>query len=177
MLCSWYLGPVRPSSALSCPSCWNTAQVFSYHCLHAWCTTLAAYLSADTISYYCDGLPVCPSLWPHLPSWSLLPSFGCCSASGAPFCCEGWALGPSGTFSYYAAKGLFCCGPIGLEWSPCWAAFLADDLPFQILHLPSLAVTELGAPMSSRVLKRRYISLQNEWMNELLLLYSYFYYQ
>ena len=31
---------------------------------------------------------------------------------------------------------------------------------------PSLAVTGLWAPLSSSVLKRRYISLQNEWMNE-----------
>src|SRR6218665_3050199 len=35
----WYLGPVRPSSAFSCPSCWKTAQVFFYltymrHVLH-----------------------------------------------------------------------------------------------------------------------------------------------
>jgi len=132
------------------------------------CTTLAAYLSADTISYYCVGLPVCHSLCPLLPSWSLLPSVGFGSALGAPFCCEGWALGPSDTFSYYAAKGLFGCGPIGLEWSPCWAVFLADELPFQILHLPQvlllLAVTGLGAPLSSGVLKRHYRSLQNEWM-------------
>src|SRR6218665_1820343 len=45
----WYLGQVRQSSVFSCSSCWKTAQVFSYHCLHARCTTLAAYLSADTI--------------------------------------------------------------------------------------------------------------------------------
>ena len=63
----------------------------------------------------------CSSLLAGLPlgtltrlDWVLL--FG--SASGVPFCCEGWALGPSGTFSYYAVKGLFDCGPIGLEWSP-----------------------------------------------------------
>ena len=89
---------------------------------------------------------------------------------GAPFCCEGWALSPSGTFSYYAAKGLFGCRPIGLEWSPCWAAFIADDLPLPNFTSPSspssLAVTGLGAPLSSSVLKRRYISLQNEWMNK-----------
>src|SRR6218665_1269697 len=44
----------------------------------------------------------------------LLPSVGFGRALGAPFCCQGWALGPSGTFKYYAAKGLFGCGPIGL---------------------------------------------------------------
>ena len=65
-----YLGPV----AFSCQSCWGTAQVFFYNCLHARCTSLAAYLSADTISYYHHGLLVCPSLRPLLPLWPLLPS-------------------------------------------------------------------------------------------------------
>jgi len=31
------------------------------HCLHAWCSALAAYLSADTVSYHGNGLPLCPS--------------------------------------------------------------------------------------------------------------------
>jgi len=36
-----------------------------------------------------------------------------------------------------------------------------------VIHSPSfLSVTGLGAPLSSSLLKRRYISLQNEWMNE-----------
>src|SRR6218665_2480546 len=38
------LPSVGASSAFSCPSCWRTAQVFFYHCLHARCATLAAYL-------------------------------------------------------------------------------------------------------------------------------------
>src|SRR6218665_767151 len=32
-----YLGQVRPSSAVSCPSCWKTGKIFFYHCLHARC--------------------------------------------------------------------------------------------------------------------------------------------
>src|SRR6218665_2325470 len=46
-------------------------------------------ISADTISYYCDGLQVCPSLRPLLPLLPLLPSVGFGSASRAAFCCEG----------------------------------------------------------------------------------------
>src|SRR6218665_610105 len=45
--------------------------------------TLVAYFSADTISYYCDGLPVCPSLRP-----SYLCDLSCGRASDAAFCCE-----------------------------------------------------------------------------------------
>ena len=61
-----------------------------------------------------------------------------CRVSGAAFCCEGWTFGPSGPFRYCTAKGLFGCGLIGMEWSPRWAAFLADDPSFQILHLPEV---------------------------------------
>jgi len=104
---------------------WKTALVFFYHYLHAWCSTLAAFLSADTISYYCDDLLVYPSLRPLLPLWLLLPSVGFGSVSGAAFCCEGWAFGPLGSLSYCAAKDLFGHGPISMEWSR-WAAFLAD---------------------------------------------------
>ena len=47
---------------------------------------------------------------------------------------------------------------------------MTSPLIFYISHNPySLAVTGLGAPLSSSVLKRRYISLQNEWMNEICL--------
>jgi len=65
-------------------------------------TTLAAYdISADTISHHCDGLPLFLSLCPLLPLWPVLTSVGLGSASGAAFfCCEGWAFGPSGSFSY-----------------------------------------------------------------------------
>jgi len=45
----------------------------------------------------------------------------------------------------------------------CWWPNL---LNFTSLSSPSLAVTGLGAPLSSSVLKRRYVSLMNEWMNE-----------
>ena len=73
-----------------------------------------------------------------LPLWPLLPSVGFGSASGAAFCCKGWAFGHSGPFICCAAKGLFGWGPISMEWSPRWAAFLADGQPFQILHLPEV---------------------------------------
>src|SRR6218665_1402513 len=79
-------------------SCWKTAQVFFHHSLHARCTALAAYLSADAVSYHCNGLPLCPSLRPLLPLQLLqLPSVGFGSSSGAAFCCEVmslWRLGP-----------------------------------------------------------------------------------
>ena len=29
----WYLGPVGPSSASCCPSCWEAIQAFFHHCL------------------------------------------------------------------------------------------------------------------------------------------------
>ena len=47
----------------------------------------------------------------------------------------GELFGPSDPVSYYAAKGLFGCGSISMEWSPHWAAILAEGLPFQILHI------------------------------------------
>ena len=51
-----------------------------------------------------------------------------------------------------------------LSCVPCWWPTLPNfTFPSS---LSSLAVTGLGAPLSSSVLKRRYISLQNEWMNE-----------
>ena len=57
---------------------------------------------------------------------------------------------------------------ISMEGSPRWTAFHADD--FKILHRsawsPSLAMTGLGAPLSSSLLKRRYIRLQNECTNK-----------
>ena len=51
-----------------------------------------------------------------------------------------------------------------LSCVPCWW----PDLPnFTSLSSPSsLAVTGLRAPLSSNVLKRRYTSRMNEWMNE-----------
>ena len=42
------------------PSCFH-------HCLHVQRATLAAYNSENTVSYHCDGLPVCPSMCPLLP--------------------------------------------------------------------------------------------------------------
>ena len=51
-----------------------------------------------------------------------------------------------------------------LSCDPFWWATLPN---FTSLWSPSsLSVTGLGAPLSSSHLKRRYISLQNEWMNE-----------
>ena len=90
-----------------------------------------------------------------------------CCPSSAAFCCEGWVFGPSCPFGYYAAKGLFGCGSISMEWSPLWAAFFTNGPPSKFyISLKSffLSVTGLGAPLSSSLLKRRYISLQNEWM-------------
>ena len=50
-----------------------------------------------------------------------------------------------------------------LSCVPCWWPPLPN---FTSPSSPSsLAVTGLGAPLSSSVLKRRYISLPNEWMN------------
>jgi len=50
-----------------------------------------------------------------------------------------------------------------LSCVPCWWPTLPN---FTSLLSPSfLSVTGLGAPLSSSPLKRRYISLQNEWMN------------
>jgi len=70
-------------------------------------------------TYHCNGLRLCPWLRPLLPLRLLLPSVGFGSTLGAAFCCEqceGRAFGPSGPFSYYAAKGLLCCGSISTEW-------------------------------------------------------------
>ena len=107
----------------------------------------------------------------------LLPSVGFSQTSGAAFCCEGWVFGPSGSFGYYAAKGLFGCGSISMEWSTLWAAFLADGPPFQILHLSQVLLFCPWLSLEPRLLKRCYISLQNEWMNEWMYLtdviYSY----
>ena len=72
----------------------------------------------------------------------------------------------------YAAKCLFGCGSISMEWSPIWAAVPSDGPPFKMLHLSEVLLLcpwlhGVGAPRSSSsLLKRRYISLQNEWMNE-----------
>ena len=74
-------------------------------------------------------------------------------------------------------EGLFGCEPISMEWSPRWATFLADGLPFRILHLPqvlliwpSLGWERFWVAVSWRgysyIRGFSYISLQNEWMNE-----------
>ena len=113
-------------------------QVFFHQCLHAWCTILAAYLSADTVSYHCDGLSLCPSMYgtpltfmtsaAQYQSWQHVGIL----LQGVSF----WSLGP---FSYYATKGPFCC-EISMEWSPLCAVFLAGDPPFQILHLSEVVL-------------------------------------
>ena len=59
---------------------------------------------------------------------------------------------------------------IGLEWSPCWAALLADDLPFQILHLPLVLLLWpwLGWERFRVVVSWRgtiQVSRMNEWKN------------
>src|SRR6218665_2864545 len=58
--CSLLAGPLIGlpwlGSVVSCSPCWEAAEVVFYHCLHARCTTLAADLSADTVSYHCNGL-------------------------------------------------------------------------------------------------------------------------
>ena len=74
-------------------------------------------------SYFCD--PCCP-VTVLAACWVLRSA------------ARGWAFGPLGPFSYRAAKGLFGCRPIGMEWSPHWAAFLADQPLFQILHFPQV---------------------------------------
>jgi len=81
----------------------EAVQVFFHHCLHAWCTALAAYISADTVSYHCNGFPLCPLLCPLLPLRPLLPGVGFGSTLSAAFCCEGWTFGLSSPFKYYAA--------------------------------------------------------------------------
>ena len=127
-----------------------------------WCSTLAAHLSADTISYHCNGLPLCPSLHPLLPLLPLLPSVSFGEVSGPAFCCEEWAFGLSGTFSYLlCSKEPFGCGFISMEWSSLWAVVPSDGPPpkFYISSSSSLTVPGLGA-------LRRYISLQNEWTRE-----------
>jgi len=115
----------------------------------------------------CDGLPLSTSMCPLLLLWPLLPSVGHGSESGAAFCCKGWAFGPLGPFSN---KGPFLFwvyqhGMISpLSCISCWWPTLPN---FTSLSSPSfLSVAGLGAPLSSSLLKRRYISLQNEWMNE-----------
>jgi len=50
-----------------------------------------------------------------------------------------------------------------LSCVPCWWPTLPN---FTSLWSSFLSVAGLGAPLSSSLLKRRYISLQNEWMNE-----------
>ena len=54
-----------------------------------------------------------------------------------------------------------------MQWSPLWAAVPSDGPPYQILHLSfkSFFCPWLGWEHLWVVLKRRYISLQNEWMN------------
>ena len=79
-----------------------------------------------------------------------------CFPSGT-ICCKEWAFGPSGPFSHCAAKGLFGCGPISVEWSPCWAAFLADGRPSKFYI--SLKSFFFGRDWAK----------SPEWMNEWLL--------
>ena len=52
-------------------------------------------------------------------------------------------------------------------WWPALPNFTSPSSP------SSLAMTGLGAPLSSSVLKRGYISLQNEWMNRYVYKYAY----
>jgi len=67
-------------------------------------------------------------------------------------------------------KSVFNWGSISMEWStpltciPCWWPTLPNFT--SLWSLSTLVVTGLGAPLSSSLLKRLYISLQNEWMNE-----------
>ena len=68
---------------------------------------------AVNVSYHCNGLPLYPWLRPLLPPRPLLPSAGFDRTSVAAFCCEGRVFGPSCSFGYYAAKGLFGCA----QWS------------------------------------------------------------
>ena len=51
-----------------------------------------------------------------------------------------------------------------LSCVPCWWPTLPNFT--SLLSSSILSVTGLGAPLSSSLLKRRYISLQNEWMNK-----------
>jgi len=67
---------------------------FSYITVHMRDVLHWLHFSADTVSYHCNGLPLCPSLHPLLPLRPLLPSVGFGSASDAAFCCKGWALVP-----------------------------------------------------------------------------------
>ena len=150
---------------------WNR-MVSSVECLHAWCTPLASYIWADTVSYHCNGLPLCPWLRPHLTSATsaaqcrFWPHVRCCVLlRGVSF----WSLEPvwllcsEGPFRLWVHQH----GMISpLNCVPCWWPTHPN---FTSLSSPSfLSVAGLGAPLSSCLLKRRYISLQTEWMNESL---------
>ena len=70
-------------------------------------------------------------------------------------------------------EGLFGCGPISMEWSPRWAAFLADGPPYQILHLPEVLLLWpwLGWERLWVVVFWRgaiWVSRMNEWINKFM---------
>ena len=86
---------------------------------------------------------------------------GCCVLlRGVSF----WSLG---NVLLLCSEWPFGCGSISMEWSTVWAAVPSDGPPYQSLRLSEvlLLCPGLGWERSS-LLKRRYISLKNEWMNE-----------
>src|SRR6218665_299506 len=112
-----------------------------------------------------NGLPLCPWLRALLPPRPLLPSVGFGRTSGAAFCCEGEFLVLRARLAIMQRRAFSVVGP------SAW-----NDLPFELRSLlmahPSrfyislksffLSVTGLGAPLGSSLLKRCYISHQNE---------------
>ena len=129
------------SSAFSCPSCWRAAQVFFYRCQHARYIILAAYLSADTISYYCNGLPVWP-LRPLLPLWPLLPSVGCGLLAAHRVlrsAVRGELLVPCAHWVTVQRRAFSVVGPSA--WNDLAVELRSLQMhgpPFQILHLPEV---------------------------------------
>src|SRR6218665_609043 len=85
---SWYLGPVRPSSAFSCPSCWKMPK---FSPITAYMHDVLHWLPiSQRIQYHITALVSrCVLHCALLTFVILLPSVGFSSVSGAPFYCEG----------------------------------------------------------------------------------------
>src|SRR6218665_1939082 len=122
-------------------------------------TILAAYLSADTISYYCVGLPVCPSLCPLYLRDLCCPVSVLAARRLLRSAARGELLVPRAHLrvAIMQRRAFSVVGPSAWNYLPIELRSLLMTSPSKFCislnsSIPSsLALTGLGAPLSSSV--------------------------